>query len=227
MLRRMIFFAFLLAAVKANAQQTSPVLVSHPDSTRAIAFDSVTRTREPFTTTTRIMLFAMKLVLPPGETLTADAEDAQHSVYPMTVEYVGPVPDNPWVSSVVIRVPENLPETGDVLVRIKYRDVASNRVRVGIGQVGGGPPDDVTAIPTPGLPNPSSLVTATNLSSGDVQTILQQAASAATSLGKAVTIVVTDREGNILGFFAMPGAPASTKPMSTFRSKRGRSLWLA
>jgi len=217
----MIFFAFLLAAVKANAQQTSPVLVSHPDSTRAIAFDSVTRTREPFTTTTRIMLFAMKLALQPGETLTADAEDAQHTLYPMTVEYVGPVPDNPWVSSVVIRVPENLPATGDVLVRIKYRDVVSNRVRVGIGQVGGGPPDDVTAIPTPGLPNPSSLVTATNLSSSDVQTILQQAASAATSLGKAVTIVVTDREGNILGFFAMPGAPATTTIRSVGTAGQG------
>ena len=217
----MIFFAFLLAAVKANAQQTSPVLVSHPDSTRAIAFDSVTRTREPFTTTTRIMLFAMKLALQPGETLTADAEDAQHTLYPMTVEYVGPVPDNPWVSSVVIRVPENLPATGDVLVRIKYRDVVSNRVRVGIGQVGGGPPDDVTAIPTPGLPNPSSLVTATNLSSSDVQTILQQAASAATSLGKAVTIVVTDREGNVLGFFAMPGAPATTTIRSVGTAGQG------
>jgi uncharacterized protein GlcG (DUF336 family) len=217
----MIFFAFLLAAVKANAQQISPVLVSHPDSTRAIAFDSVTHTREPFTTTTRIMLFAMNLALQPGDTLTADAEDAQHSVHPMTVEYVGPVPDNPWVSSVVIRVPENLPATGDVLVRIKYRGIASNRVRVGIGEVGGGPPDDVTAIPTPGLPNPSSLVTATNLSSSDVQTIIQQAASAAASLGKAVTIVVTDREGNVIGFFAMPGAPATTTIRSVGTAGQG------
>lgn len=219
----MIFFAFLLAAVKANAQQTSPVLISHADSTRAIAFDSVTRHREPFTTTTavkfssdsatRIMLFALNLQLQPNETaaaVTADAEDAQHSLYPMTVEHIGPVPDNPWVSSVVIRVPPNLPQTGDVLVRIKYRDLSSNRVRVGIGSIGGGPPDDLNAIPTPGTLNPSSIVTATNLSSTDVQSILQQAASAATSLGKAVTIVVTDREGNVIGFFAMPGAPATT-----------------
>jgi len=210
----MIFFAFLLAAVKANAQQTSPVLISHVDSTRAIAFDSVTRTREPFTTdTTRIMLFAMKLALPPGETLIAEAEDAQHSIYPMTVEHVDPVPNNPWVSSVVIRVPGNLPATGDVLVRIKYRDVASNRVRVGIGQVGGGPPDDVNAIPTPGLPNPETLVTATTLSSSDVQTILQQAASAATSLAKAVTIVVTDREGNVLGFSVLKVSGIGAKPI--------------
>ena len=93
----MIFFAFLLVAVKANAQ-TSPVLISHADSTRAIAFDSITHHREPFTTTaqirfgsdsaTRIMLFAMNLQLQPNETataVTADAEDAQHTVYPMTV----------------------------------------------------------------------------------------------------------------------------------------------
>ncbi|HEX7330548.1 MAG TPA: heme-binding protein [Pyrinomonadaceae bacterium] len=234
MLRRMIFFAFLLAAVKANAQQTSPVLISHADSTRAIAFDSVTRHREPFNTTTpvrfgsdsatRIMLFALNLQLQPNETaaaVTAEAEDAQHSLFPMTVEHVGPVPDNPWASSVVIRVPANLPATGDVLVRIKYRDLSSNRVRVGIGSVGGGPPDDSNAIPTPGTLNPSSIVTATNLSTSDVQTILQQAASAATSLGKAVTIVVTDREGNIIGFFAMPGAPATTTIRSVGTLGRG------
>jgi uncharacterized protein GlcG (DUF336 family) len=108
-----------------------------------------------------------------------------------------------------------------VLVRIKYRDIASNRVRVGIGEVGGGPPDDVTAIPTPGLPNPSSLVTVTNLSAADVQTILQQAASAAASLSKAVSIVVTDREGNIIGFFAMPGAPATTMIRSVGTAGQG------
>lgn len=231
MLRRMIFFAFLLAAVRANAQQTSPVLISHVDSTRAIAFDSVTRNREPFTTTaqtrfgsdsaTRIMLFAMHLALPSGETLTADAEDANHTFYQLVVEHVGPVPNNPWVSSVVIRVPENLPATGDVLVRIKYRNVASNRVRVGIGQVGGGPPDDANATPTPGLPDPSLLVTATNLTSSDVQTILQQAASAATSLGKAVTIVVTDREGRPLGFFFMPGFPVTSTVRSVGTAGQG------
>jgi uncharacterized protein GlcG (DUF336 family) len=230
MWRRGIFFACLLAAVEASAQQTSPVLISQSDSTRAIAFDSVTRRREPFNPTaeiqfgsdsaTRIMLFAMNLQLQPGDTLTADAEDSTHTLYSLTVEHVDPVPNNPWASSVIIRVPENLPATGDVLVRIKYRNLASNRVRVGIGQVGGGPPDDPNVIPTPGLESPfvspPSLL-ATNLSSTDVQTILQQAASAATSLSKPVTIVITDREGNVLGLFAMPGAPAST----TIRSVGG------
>ena len=235
MWRRTIFFACLFAAIKANAQ-TRPVLISHADSTRAIAFDSVTRQREPFTTTTpirfgsdaatRVMLFAMNLQLQPGETpaaVTADAEDANHNVYQLTVEHVATLADYPWVSSVIIRLPQNLPATGDVLVRLTYR-AASNRVRLGIGQVGGGPSDDIGAIPTPGtlLPlNPPSFAATTNLSSTDVQTILQQAASAAGSLGKAVTIVVTDREGNILGFFAMSGAPATTTIRSVGAAGQG------
>src|SRR4029450_2001201 len=98
--------AFLLLALsffdfdRAGAQTTRPTLISHADSTRAISFESVTRHREPFTTTvevkfgpdsaTRIMLFAMNLQLQPGETVTAEAEDAEHSLYPLTVEYVGP-----------------------------------------------------------------------------------------------------------------------------------------
>jgi uncharacterized protein GlcG (DUF336 family) len=226
----MIFFACLLTAFETSAQQTRPVLISHADSTRAIAFDSVTHRREPFTTAaqikfgpdsaTRIMLFAMNLQLQPGElatAVTAEAEDADHTLYQLSVEHIDIVSDYPWASSVIIRVPENLPATGDVLVQIKYRDLASNRVRIGIGQVGGGPPDDLNAVPTPGLPSPSdppSAITTTDLTATDVQTILQQAASAATSLGKAVTIVITDREGNILGRFAMSGAP----PTTTIRS---------
>jgi hypothetical protein len=165
----MIFVSCVLFAVYAGAQQSGPVLISHTDSTRAISFDSVTRRREPFSTTTqikfgtddatRIMLFAMNLNLQAGETstsVTADAEDASHTIYPLVVESVAKVADQPWATSIVVRLDSNLPEAGDVLVRIKYRGIASNRVRVGIGQVGGGPPDDINAIPTPGLPGHSS-----------------------------------------------------------------------
>jgi uncharacterized protein GlcG (DUF336 family) len=237
----LLLTAFLLFAISfvnfdhPDAQSTRPTLISQPNSTRAIAFDSVTRHREPFNTTaevkfgpdsaTRIMLFAMNLQPQPGDTVTADAEATDHTLYPLTVEYVGAVPDNPWVSSVVIRVPENLPATGDVLVRITYRDLASNRVRVGIGVVGGGPADDPNAVPTPGLLSPldppSSTLLTTNLLTSDIQTILQQAASAATSLSRPVTIVVTDHEGNVLGKFAMTGAPATTTIRSVGTSGQG------
>ena len=222
----LLTFLFIAASVikfdNAGAQTTRPILISHPDSTRAIAFESVTRQREPFTTTaqvrfgsdsaTRIMLFAMNLSFQPGETVTADAEDASHTIYPLTVENVASVPDQPWATSLVVRLAENMPQTGDVLVRIKYRGLESNRVRVGLGHVGDGPADDTNAGPTPGAlePQPSTSAAATNLAQTDVQTILQQAASAASALGKSVNIVVTDREGNVLGLLAMPGTPSST-----------------
>ena len=237
-----ILLAVLLLAIslvnfeRAGAQSTKPTLISQPDSTRAIAFESVTQQREPFTTTvevkfgsdsiTRIMLFAMNLQLQPGETasaITADAEDASHTIYPLTVENVGSVPNQPWATSMVVKLPESLPEAGDVLVRIKYHDIASNRVRVGIGHVGDGPPDDLNAVPTPGMafPVPLSGLTATNLAQTDVQTILQQAASAATALGKPVNIVVTDREGNVLGFLPMPGTPTPSTIRSVGRFGQG------
>jgi len=142
----------------------------------------------------------------------------------LTVESAGKVPEQPWATSIVVRLPESLPQSGDVLVRIKYRGVASNRVRVGIGQIGGGPADDVNAVPTPGLQlpfEPPSNAAATNLTSTDVQRIIQQAASAAESVGKPVTIIVTDREANVLGSFAMTGAPATTTVRSIGTLGRG------
>src|SRR6185503_17295231 len=237
MWRRMIFLSSVLFAVYAGAQQSGPVLISQTDSTRAISFDSVTRRREPFSTTTpitfgsdhatRIMLFAMNLNLQPGETataVTAEAEDASHNTYPLVVENVAKVAEQPWATSIVMRLDSNLPEIGDVLVRIKYRGLASNRVRVGIGLLGGGPPDDIGAIPTPGLPgpfDPPANVAATNLTATDVQTIIQQAASAAESFSRPVTIVVTDREANVIGLFAMTGAPATSTVRSVGTLGRG------
>jgi uncharacterized protein GlcG (DUF336 family) len=236
-----ILLAVVLLAISlvnfdhAGAQSTKPILISHPDSTRAIAFESVTRQREPFTTSvqvkfgsdpiTRIELFAMNLQLQAGETasaITADAEDAGHTIFPLIVENVSSVSGQPWATSMVVRLADNLPQDGDVLVRIKYRGMESNRVRVGIGHVGDGPPDDFNAVPTPGtiIPPPSGL-TATNLTQTDVQTILQQAASAATALGKPSNIVVTDREGNVLGFLPMPGTPTSSTIRSVGRLGQG------
>jgi uncharacterized protein GlcG (DUF336 family) len=102
-------------------------------------------------------------------------------------------------------------DLGDVLVRIYYHDAASNRVRVGIGHVGGGPPDDPGAVPTPGpgVEFPINPITAGTLTTDEVRTIIAQAVSAAASLNKAVTVAVTDREGNVLGLFSMTGAPTT------------------
>jgi hypothetical protein len=41
-------------------------------------------------------------------------------------------------------------DLGDVLIRVTARGVLSNRVRLAIGHIGGGPVDDPGAVPTPG-----------------------------------------------------------------------------
>jgi len=141
----------------------TPVLISEANSTRAVALDSVLWLREPFRLDspvpwgpdrrTRVMLFAMNLELMPGENVsivTADAEDASHRIYPLTVESVGRVPGSYWLSNVIIRLNDEMGDPGDVLVRVSLRGVSSNRVRLAIGHAGGGPLDDSGAVPTPG-----------------------------------------------------------------------------
>lgn len=163
----LLLLCFALAPV--IAAQSGPVLLSEVGSTRGIALEAVTWQREPFMPTaaipfsadarTRIMLFATNLDLLPGETfavVAADIEDATRAHYPVAVEYVGKVPGFNWLSVVHLRVPDNLGDTGDVLVRISLRGVASNRVRVALGHVGGGPPDDVAG-PVPDLGAGASL----------------------------------------------------------------------
>jgi hypothetical protein len=161
-LRLFLFVACSLACARAGLAQTPrPVLLSEADSTRALALDSVTRSREPFASEstiawsadrrTRITLFAMNLALGAGEdasALTAGAEDGAGRRYALKVEYVGAVAGAPLISEVVIRLSEDLNDVGDVLVWIGYRGLSSNRVRVGLGHVGGGPVDDAGAVPT-------------------------------------------------------------------------------
>jgi len=66
------------------------------------------------------MLFAGNLQLAPNEgsnAVTADAEDVSHNIYPLTVEHVGPVPNQSWATGVIVKLNENMGDLGDVLVR--------------------------------------------------------------------------------------------------------------
>jgi len=166
---RFLFPAVLIlvcASTLAAAATGKPILVSEPNSTRAIALEATSLTREPFNVqstsflygidrTTRIMLFAVNLSLQaPNEAamMTADAEDAAHVHYALRVEYAGKAPGLDWLTVVVVRLDETMTDLGDVLIQTTYRGVPGNRVRVGIGHVGGGPPDDPGAGPTPAPP---------------------------------------------------------------------------
>jgi Concanavalin A-like lectin/glucanases superfamily/Carboxypeptidase regulatory-like domain len=150
----------------SSAVPAAPVIVSRPNSTRAVAMDSVEFTPEPFSAksssflcgpdkSTRIMIFVLNLSLTSGETstaVTADAEDASHRRYNLVVEHVGPIARHEWMSAVILRLDQDMGDTGDVLIQLTYQNVKSNRVRIGVGHVGGGPPDDPGTGPTPAPP---------------------------------------------------------------------------
>jgi uncharacterized protein (DUF1800 family) len=152
------------------ANQKSPVLYSvSAASTRAIVLESVSLVSEPFSLNmetnfspadprTRISLFGTDFEFLQGEganALSADAQDGAGAIYPLRVEYVGAVPSFPGVYMVVLRLNDSMTSNlGDVLVRVNLHGIASNRVRVAIGQIGGGPADDpgVTGTPAPSTP---------------------------------------------------------------------------
>ena len=83
----------------------------------------------------RVVLFATGLELMPGESIsvvTAQAEDSGHRIFPLTVEYVGKVPNFNWLTQVNVRLPDGLAGAGDVLVSVSLRGAVSNQVVVGI-----------------------------------------------------------------------------------------------
>ena len=149
----------------ANAK--APVLISEAASTRAIAIESVTFKGEPFPLTstvafssdtrTRICVFAMNLELLPGEganAFTADIQDAGGKLYPLQIEFMGQVPNFPGITMFIVRLADDIGDAGDVLLRLNLHGMASNRVRMAIGHIGGGPVDDAGAVPTPAPATP-------------------------------------------------------------------------
>ncbi|HKG61509.1 MAG TPA: PQQ-dependent sugar dehydrogenase [Pyrinomonadaceae bacterium] len=126
-----------------RVQFTEPMLISETGSDSAIALDSVTFVRDPFPLTTlfnfssdhrtRLMLFGMNMNLLPGETslaVTARAEDASLNVFPLTVEFVGPLPGVDGITQIVIRLPDNTPNGQTLFVSATLRGKTTNKVRV-------------------------------------------------------------------------------------------------
>src|SRR5215204_4827469 len=143
----LVLSAGAVPARVAFAQAAAPLLIAEEGTDTAVAVEPVTRARDPFPVTqapafsadarTRVMLFAQNVQLLPGETvdaLAATAEDAAHNVYPLTVERADPLPGFEWMSAVVVRLSDRMSDsTGEVLVAVTLRGLASNRVRFRVG----------------------------------------------------------------------------------------------
>ncbi len=157
------------------AAPKTPRLVSQSTSTRAVALESVTMVAEPFPVTapipfstdtrTRIIIFAMDVELlgtvggrdfsESVNSFTADAQDANGKLYSLRVEHASRVPAFPGITMFIVRLADDMGDVGDVLLRLNLRGMGSNRVRVAIGHMGGGPPDDGGAVPTPAPTTPA------------------------------------------------------------------------
>lgn len=132
-------------ALTFRVEPTPPRLLTDEGTGRAIALNSVTRVSEPFSLTTpynlspdtrtRILLFAADV--DPTATgnsalFTAQAEDAQNRTYPLTVEFVGTVPGYDWLTQIIVILPPELANAGEVRVHINVRGTNSNKASLNI-----------------------------------------------------------------------------------------------
>jgi hypothetical protein len=119
---------------------SAPVLLTEEGTNHAIALDSVTFTRDPFTVRTqfnlspdqrtRIILFASKLDLLAGENaadVIVQAEDTQGRVFPLLVENVAKVPGFDSLTQFVVKLPDELEGAGNVQVSITFHGLVSNK----------------------------------------------------------------------------------------------------
>jgi uncharacterized delta-60 repeat protein len=129
--------AFVLARYLTTAAD-EPVLQTEAGTNHAIALDSVTFKRDPFSVAndfvlnpdhrTRVILFAANMTLSNGEdasAVTAQAEDSG-GVHNLPVEFVGKVPGFDSLTQIVVRLPDGLAK-GNALVSVTFHAKTSNK----------------------------------------------------------------------------------------------------
>ena len=122
----------------------SPVLLMEEGTERAVALESVTQVRDPFTIVnpikfgtdqrTRISLFVWGLQLHPGEPLSAitvRGEDTNGTAHALTVESVGDQAGVTGVKQLVVKLPDQVVGT-DLWITVSLHSLTSNRALVKI-----------------------------------------------------------------------------------------------
>ncbi|HXG83276.1 MAG TPA: DUF1800 domain-containing protein [Pyrinomonadaceae bacterium] len=160
-------FMFFVSAFPALAQEfdqnpdsPTPVLLSHTGSNRALAASSKNAENvvnpakvraRAFRPDSRISLLITNVSLMPGEEASAfrvNAEDEKGRQYRFPVLEIHRVKRQKGVFALTVQLTdelgfwENPVFDGDVLVNVSWRGLASNRLRLGIGKIGGSIKDD-------------------------------------------------------------------------------------
>ncbi|HEX7529725.1 MAG TPA: Ig-like domain-containing protein, partial [Pyrinomonadaceae bacterium] len=130
----------------AQVINDAPVLLTEQNTEFAIALDSVTQTRDPFSlinpsnlstdSRRRVALFVWRLGLLPGDTasdVSVRAEDDQGGPYDLAVEYIGPLAGLGEVTQVVVTLPDSVVGAPrDLWVKVGLRGLFSNRAIIKI-----------------------------------------------------------------------------------------------
>lgn len=158
----------VLADADEDFNSPTPILISEKNSTRALAIRPedwngtipATSSTDVFTAgeKSRVMLFVSNLSLMDGEGATAFRlylEDETGRTYRVQVDDISSLNKEGSLFALTATLYDRnsfngqpLP-IGDHLVRLTWRGLSSNRVRLGIGKTGGNAQDDRGAIPTP------------------------------------------------------------------------------
>jgi uncharacterized protein (DUF1800 family) len=163
----LLLFFPILAETDPDPNSPAPILLSAPDSTRALAISETEKTlraglpkaqNSAFDLNSRVILYVTNVELMKGEGTTAFrvyAQDARGKFYRFPVVNVQPVDKQNRIYALTVELRDELdiweasPEKGDVLISVAWRGLDSNRLRLGLGATGGAIKDDARAVATP------------------------------------------------------------------------------
>jgi uncharacterized protein (DUF1800 family) len=176
--------------------EDAPILISQNGSTRAFATvsnlkgkASAIKVIEPSRQRNFTFYLTNLKDLLKGEganAFRAEFEDSRHFLYPLEVVSMQPATEYKNVRALNVRL-NYTEDLGDVLVRVTWRGMSSNRVRFSVGYEGGKIQDDADAVPTPisiaEMPNKQPQKTVGGLPwNGDRVRFMSQATFGANSL---------------------------------------------
>lgn len=147
------------AQTEPNPNSPSPVLISQPDSTRALAV-SVGKTQRlnnnAFDYNSKVILYVTNLDLSEDEDASAFrvyVQDQKNRKYRFSVLNIEPLKGQDRVYAVTVGLKDEIgfwsekPANGDILIQLTWRGMASNPVLLGLGATGG--KIEVDGKPTP------------------------------------------------------------------------------
>jgi hypothetical protein len=124
------------------------LIINQPDTYRAVALDSVTLTRDPFTVHTphnfspdgvrRVTLFVANVIALPQE-MGAEARDSQGRLFALPIEHFGRVPGFEWLTQVTVKLPVELEGAGDVWVNVHNTQVRTENVFIRLSSTDSSP----------------------------------------------------------------------------------------